>query len=146
MEAGTIERWKRHECRTEQGIFFAAGDVVLLKEAPEGCYESSVRTSIDNLVAASPDDWFFVDPAGEEIIPGYHIVFGGGSWEGEGFVALERKGALVWILHLSDKERFTSVRLEGRHLRAVSGEYPDRFSWVIPLDEPEKLRYKKERV
>jgi hypothetical protein len=72
---------------------------------------------------------------------GFTLFAGSTSWEGEGFIALEQSstGHLLWLLHLSESEKFTEVFINGSTIHAISDEYPSRFEWSIPIHSPEEL-------
>jgi hypothetical protein len=64
------------------------------------------------------------------------------STEGEGFLALYRAGVAVWALILDWSEPFHSIGLDGRVINAVSGDYPSRKRWTIPIADPLSLELK----
>lgn len=134
-------RWGNEECRFEDGVYFADDTVVLLEGSPAAGYRVLGREPLRTLTKADPDGWTGIDRRCAIEHQGVHIVGGGGSWEGEGFLAAvdAATGQLSWLLHLSGSEPFVEVRVDGPVVRAVSGEYPHRIEWTIPLADPPSL-------
>ena len=137
-------RFSEKKCRIEDGIFFPNDEAILLTGDPRNGYTGSKRGAILSLLEKSPDDWaeMYVNPSFLVQQNDLVISGGSGSWEGEGFIAvtLADSGALVWLLHLNESEEFTSVSHESGYILAVSGKYPERYEWKIPLNRPECLR------
>jgi len=65
------------------------------------------------------------------------IRWGGGPWEGEGWIALEdHSGNLIWLLHLEESEPITQARYFPGLIEAVAHEYPTMTFFSIPPDQP----------
>lgn len=65
------------------------------------------------------------------------VRWGGGPWEGEGWIALQDlSGRLVWLLHIEDSEPFTQARFESDIIEAVAYEYPVMTVFQIPVSAP----------
>ena len=132
------QNWKQGKCRIEDGIFFGDDRVILFDDK-----EQSIKT-LDQLVETKPGFWTELDIAAEYQSREYGVqVFaGGGSWEGEGFVAVSQleDEQLLWLIHLSDSEAFISVKIQDDNIYAVSQEYPSHWEWIIPIYHPQKLK------
>lgn len=151
MSLGIIQqKWADDLCRIEDGIFFGNDEVILIDGTPEAGYDFSARTSIERMIADNPDTWCFLY-RGVPAVDEYHgvgIDFGETSWEGEGFVAVvvASTGSLIWLLHLSTSEPFVEAVIDGDNIRAVSGGYPMRYEWSIPLMAPERFEVRCHRA
>lgn len=143
-------KWESQECRSEDGIFFPDDTVILLAGSPSEGYHTSVRQPLHNLTVENPDGWTDtdIDPGCSVNHQSLLIVGGGGSYEGDGFLAVVDASSrrLKWLLHLSGVERFTEVRVDGSLLQAVSEEYPFRHEWTIPLESPHSLISRTRKV
>ncbi len=140
------DRFRAEECRTEQGVFFGDDEVILLGDG-EGRFDAAERRPVTALVDVDPQGWCSLDrhPSCQLLEPELLVVGGGTSWEGEGWLAaIEPAGErLVWLLHLATSELFTSVQRVGGDLVAVSGEYPTRLEWRVPLRSPERATFSR---
>src|SRR5438128_3722290 len=107
-------KWEKEECRFENGIFFPDDTVPLLAGSPSEGYRASVRQPLQALMEANPEGWTYLEPVCSAEDQSLLMVGGGGSYEGDGFVALLNASprTLIWLLHLSGVERFTEVRVE----------------------------------
>lgn len=130
----------RGVCLIANGFVFATGEIVVLtsdaKVSERLTRDANVEralgfASFDTFCSASSDAW--EARAGET------------SREGEGIVALFRSGVAVWALILDWSEPFHSIALDGRTIRAVSGDYPSRMRWTIPIANPLSLELEKAR-
>ena len=135
-------RWENDECRDEDGIFFSDDTMILLAGSPVDGYQTSVRQPLQALTEACPEGWTDIDPACSVESQSLLILGGGGSCEGDGFLAVldAATRALIWLLHLSGVERFIEVRVDASVIFAGSAEYPFRHEWVIPLERPHDLQ------
>jgi hypothetical protein len=125
---------EREECLLANGFVFATGEIVVLtpdaKISKRLMRDASVEqelgfASIAMSCWASSNEW--EARAGET------------SCEGEGIVALLRAGVAVWALILDWSEPFHTIELDGRIIKAVSGDYPSRRRWTIPIADPLSL-------
>jgi hypothetical protein len=134
-------KWDNEECRFEDGIFFPDDTFILLTGSHSQGYQAAVRQPLQFLMEANPDGWTALDPVCSAEYSSMLIVGGGGSHEGDGFLAVVEAATrrLIWLLHLSGVEPFTEVRVDGSLLQAVSEEYPFRYEWTIPLESPHAL-------
>lgn len=135
-----LELWKRRQCPIEDGFFYLDGTYrpIIFRENEISIAESQSALDLSgHSTDCYPNCYLTAD--------GLEILAGSGSWEGEGFIALQRGTAesLVWILHHSKAESFVEVALNDGVLFAVSREYPIRFDWQIPLDRPEETQVLK---
>lgn len=137
-------KWEVHECRSEDGVLYTTDLFVSLTGTPKVGYQPGPTEPLAVLLSRGTGDWIEVDPqcrfqddAGEIVVEA-----GGGSFEGEGFVAVTRLpgNKFVWMLHLSNPEPFTSVTVDGSEVVALAEEYPYRNEFRIPLSEPHRLR------
>jgi hypothetical protein len=128
---------ERDECLLANGFVFANGEIVVLtqdgKVSKRLTRDAAVErqlgfASVTSFCSASSDEW--EAHAGET------------SAEGEGFLALYRAGVAVWALILDWAEPFHSIELDGRVIKAVSGDYPSRKRWTIPIADPLSLQLK----
>lgn len=68
------------------------------------------------------------------------VRWGGGPWEGEGWIALEEaSGDLVWLMHFEDSEAFTKAWFEAGSIKAVACEYPSKTIYTIQATRPDEL-------
>jgi len=100
--------------------------------------------------APLPDDTTFVDLGSYEsgrldFLHGI-VRWGGGPWEGEGWIALEdASGYLVWLLHIEESEPFTQARFESDIIEAVAYEYPVMTVFQIPVLAPHETTATSEK-
>lgn len=137
-------RWQSRQSRYEDGIYFGTGDFVELCGAPGEGYRADVRAPVAMLLQSAPDGWTDLDEICSAQVGDYQLSAGSTSWEGAGFVAVEERsnGRLLWLLHLSNAEEFTEISADGDTIHAVSGGYPVRFEWDIPIHSPESFTTK----
>jgi len=141
---GTIQQnWQEGRIRIEDGIFFGSDECVALVGAPETGYTVGECQSIAPIIAADPESWsdLIETVTARDESRGLSIHAGETSWEGEGFIAVvtASTGQLLWLFHLSASEPFVEVVVGGEVIRAVSGGYPMRYEWTIPIYAPEKF-------
>lgn len=131
---------ERGDCLVANGFVFATGEIVVLtpdaKVGQRLTRDAAVErelgfASFDMFCSASSDAW---EAHGGET-----------SREGEGIVTLFRARIAVWALILDWSEAFHSIALDGRTITAVSGDYPSRTRWTIPLANPLALALEKNR-
>jgi hypothetical protein len=131
---------ERGDCLAANGFVFATGEIVVLtREAKiskrvtrDAALERELGfASITTFCSASSDAW--EAHAGET------------SREGEGVISLFRAGVAVWALILDWSEPFHTLELDGRTIKAVSGDYPSRMWWTIPIANPLSLELRKSR-
>lgn len=134
-------KWKERESRIEEGIFFGTDEFIALHGSPSDGYSAAPRSSIALLLQAQPDDWCVLNEvvACEAHHDDLSILGGATSWEAEGFIAVEQRSQLLWLLHLSESEEFVQLSTDGSTILARSGGYPDCFEWRIPISSPEAL-------
>ena len=135
------EKWDEEQCRFEQGIFFANDEYVGLTRNPDGSFQAGARSSLQSLIDKEPEGWAGLDAACECSNDDYIVVGGGGSYEGEGFVALwdQAQRDLKWLIRLHDIEVVTKVAMEGDVIQAIAKEYPYNNSLTIPIAEPQAV-------
>jgi hypothetical protein len=133
--------WRERRSRYEDGIYFAGDDFVELRGTPGDGYRAEEPAPVAVLLQSEPDGWTHLAELCSVRAGDFTVFAGSTSWEGAGFVALERRssGRLVWLLHLSGSEPFVEVSCDGSAVRAVSEEYPFRSGWHIPIRSPESL-------
>lgn len=133
--------WRERECRYEDGIYFGTDEFVELRGAPNAEFYTKARASIATLLDSDPNGWTHCDELCSTSSGEFLIFAGETSWEGAGFVAVEQRVSqrLVWLLHLSNAEKFTEVTFEGPIVRAISEEHPFRYEWRIPIESPHCL-------
>ena len=142
---GTIQqKWQGDQSRIEDGIFFGSDECVALVGAPDTGYTIGTRQPVAAVIASAPDDgWCYLveTVTARDERGGLSIHAGETSWEGEGFIAVvvTSTGQLLWLFHLSASEPFVKVVADGEVIRAVSGGYPMRYEWSIPIQVPEKF-------
>ncbi len=122
---------------------------------PYGIYHGSnvyraIRGDLPDIVVSEPlqlPPTFLVERGEASISSSFHLtegdyaIHGGGtSWEGDGYLALERCGALVWLVHLPQSEEFVSAEFTADDVVAKSFTYPRGFRVEIPITDPHKLR------
>ena len=142
------DKWHSWECRDEDGVFFPNDEYIGLSFDAAGLTHTTARVPVETLIDKTPDGWTDIDAACECSNDQYTVMGGGGSWEGEGWVALVEKEnrELKWLLHLSDSEAITELTLEGEVVRAVATYYPFRSILKIPITRPETLSIIREII
>lgn len=137
-----IERWSAGQFRIEAGIFFADDRVVLLEGDPGAGYREAGRASLHDLAKEKPDDWAELELCCSAANDRVRVSAGGGSWEGEGYVALFdiASSRLSWLLHLDSSEVFTEIVLREAEVIVMSEDYPIAAVWRIPLADPVDLQ------
>lgn len=141
------DKWRNWECRIEDGVFFSNDEYIGLSFDAVGLTHATARVPIQTLIDEEPDGWADIDAACECSNDQYTVMGGGGSWEGEGWVAVVEKAnhQLKWLLHLSDSEAVTELAIEGETVKAVATEYPFRSTLKIPMTKPEALSMIREQ-
>jgi len=137
-------KWEDRECRSEDGVLFASDQFVSLTGSPSDGYQTGSPEPLAALMSRGSGQWTEVDPLCryQDYASGVVVEAGGGSWEGEGFVAVISllSGELVWVLHLSESEPFTAVNVNEGEVVALAEGYPFRNEYRIPLREPHRLQ------
>jgi hypothetical protein len=143
-------QWQKKKSRVEDGIFFGTDDYIPLEGAPETGYTPGERRPIADIIAPSPDRWGEVVETVVARNEQRNLTIHGGetSWEGEGFLAVvsASTGQLLWLLHLSTSEPFVEVKTDDDFIYAVSGGYPMRYEWWIPIHAPETFTVETRRA
>lgn len=129
---------ERDECLLANGFVFATGEIVVL--TPDAKISKRMTRDADverqlGFASVAPFCWASSDE--------WEARAGETSAEGEGFLALYRAGVAIWALILDWSEPFQSIELDGRAIKAVSGDYPSRTRWTIPIANPLSLELKK---
>lgn len=134
-----VTNWNDRTTRMEDGIYFPNDEFIELCGTPEEGYETDMPSSIAPLLETDPEGWINLEE--RCLIEHEDLSISGGatSWEGAGFIAVEREGELLWILQVADSEPFVEVTCDGTFIRAISEEHPTRYDWRIPIDAPEAL-------
>jgi hypothetical protein len=134
-------KWNEEECREEDGVFFPNDEYIPITRKADGEFHAGVRQSVQSIVDEEPDSWADVYAACEHSNDEYTVIGGGGSWEGEGFVALVQKSnrELSWILHLQNIENVTEIVIEGEIIKATAVYYPHHNVLTIPISEPQAI-------
>lgn len=84
--------------------------------------------------------------SGNMACPHGTIRWGGGPWEGEGWISLEDSaGDLTWILHIEDCEPITQARFEIGFIETVAYAYPQMAVFLIPIFSPHEASMSTER-
>jgi hypothetical protein len=136
-------KWKEEQCPNEYGIFFSNDECILLEGEPKDGYTPSIRSSVSSLIESKGDYWIhlYANPDCYIEDNGFIVLGGETSWEADGFIAVLEgtSGNLIWVMHLLESEKFMEVSLDGENILALSAEYPESFSWKIPLNNPQML-------
>lgn len=129
---------ERDECLIANGFVFATGELVVLtldaKVSKRLTRSADVEREL-GFASVTPFCWATSDA--------WEVRAGEASKEGEGFIALLRSGVAVWALILDWSGPFCSIELDGRIITAVSGDYPSRMRWRIPITDPLSLELKR---
>jgi hypothetical protein len=137
------QKWQKEQSRIEDGIFFGSDEWVALVGAPDAGYTIGTRQPVAGVIASAPDGWcdLVETVTARDERGGLSIHAGETSWEGEGFIAVvaTSTGQLRWLFHCSASESFVEVVADGEVIRAVSGGYPMRYEWSIPIHAPERF-------
>jgi hypothetical protein len=130
----------RGECLIANGFVFATGEIVVLTPDAKISKRLTRDTDLERELGFASFDTFCSASSGA-----WEARAGETSREGEGFLALFRAGVAIWALILDWSEPFHSIALDGRTIRAVSGDYPTRTRWTIPITNPLTLEHEKNR-
>ena len=144
---GTIQqKWQDEQVPAVDGIFFGSDEFIPLDGAADSGYTVGVRQPVATIVLR----WAMVVEAVRVSDEGRDLRVHGGEtpWEGSGFIAavMASTGHLRWLFQLSASEAFVEVETDGVVVRAVSGGYPVRYQWSIPIHEPEKFTVERIRA
>lgn len=133
------EKWNDEQCRFEDGIFFVNDEYIALTYNPDGSFQTGARLSVQGLIQNEPDGWANLDAACDYSNGEYIVIGGGGSYEGEGFIALLGSASrdLKWLLHLENIEVVTEIVIEEGVIIATAMEYPHYNTLTIPIAEPQ---------
>jgi hypothetical protein len=76
------------------------------------------------------------------------LVGGGGSWEGEGFLALVdgTTRETHWLLYAGEGEEFVEAFQRAGVVYAVSGGYPLRIEWEIRGGNPPSAMFERKNA
>ncbi len=135
-------------CPIYEGIYKGDGSVFPAKRTSEGTviFESKVdHTQIEQ----STNDYTTLQVNRTIKTEDYKLLYGGGSWESEGFIAIFTPNEqLIWLLYLENNEEFLEAIIKTNAIIAKSGSYPDLYLYNIPIDAPEKMNivYRKENA
>ena len=135
------EKWRAGRCRIEDGIYFGTDEFAALDGRPGSGYQVSKRKPVASLIEERPDYWCqFNELVDLSIEDGrLQVQAGETSWDGDGVIYLVdvQEQRLVWLIHLSGSEPFVEVRSDDTHIFAASSQYPVRYEWRIPINNPE---------
>jgi len=136
------DKWNEGQCRNEDGIFFANDEYIPLFWTASGV-EVGERQTIQNIVHEHSDGLCNFYANCECSNEAYLALGGGGSWEGEGFVALIEKmnHKLMWILHLQDLEDVDEIVIEGEFIKATATVYPRHNTLTISITQPQTVLF-----
>ena len=143
---GTIQqKWQDEQIPAEDGIFFSSDEFIPLDGAADTGYTVGRRQPLVTLVPSWAKVYETVRVSDESRDLRVHV--GETPWEGSGFVAaiVASTGQLRWLFQLSASEAFVKVETDGVLVRAVSGGYPMRYQWSIPIHESEKFTVESSR-
>jgi hypothetical protein len=133
-----VARWRKLQCRHENGVFFADDTYVpislrLRASIEHGGFHPRPRCAIKD--AESDDGWKDVShQEGGVLTHGkWRLRWGGKNWTGGGWLALEdSSGDLVWLFHTLAIEEIQQARLEGITVVASAPRYfPHEFRMDI---------------
>ncbi|WNZ55248.1 hypothetical protein QT397_20645 [Microbulbifer sp. MKSA007] len=129
-------------CRVESGIFFTTDQCHRIYfDSKRGYYPGNLE-ALSSLVTENGEDWWFTTIAQEEARKGEFVaIVGGGSYEGEGFVALKKGTKLQWIIHLESSEVFTEVEIEKDVVIAYANNFPHKNTLTVPIDSPKEFTF-----
>lgn len=141
MKRSLSALWSAGEGPTDTGIFFPDDTWSAMIVSNDGTLRVRDRLCLNSDFSTSQ----YGEYENGRLVEGEDVVrWGGGSWEGEGWVSLERTdGTLVWLIHLEMSEAFTQARLYDGIVEAVAYEYPFTNTFVIPKGRPEMLVFEK---
>jgi hypothetical protein len=135
----------RQTCPAFDGIYFPEDDSVIpIEGSPGAGYTSGERRPIDEVVPLDRLDWSpdleAVDSCRFET-PELLVVGGGGTYEGEGFLAAFSKPSLtaLWLLYSQSTESFRRVASAGDDLVAISADPPYLYEWRLSLRAPASI-------
>ena len=134
-----LDKWKVGQCRIENGIFFPNDEYIPLSNKVDDAISIGTRTPIQTLIDENPNYWANCDIACEYFTEEHIAIGGGGSWEGEGFVALIDNASqdIQWILQSEDIEIVEKIVIEQGIIKASALECGYRISITIPVTNPE---------
>ncbi len=139
---------KYHEgyCRVESGIFLSNDQTYRIYFAPKRGYYADNEEPLSALVAENGEQWWFETEARNKIKVGdLNAIVGGGPYEGEGFVALTKRGKLQWIIHFESSEVFTEVEIANDFVIARANDYPHKNTLTVRIESPKEFTF-SERI
>jgi len=129
------QRWKEDAGPIISGLFYAGGSyrtAILDRENTRIVFSDILQQSTDLQFA----DYGEYEVGSFTCSHGV-LRWGGGSWEGGGWISLDDQDKnLIWLMHFEDSEPFTQARVSGDNIEAVAYEYPLMVSLTIPVLEP----------
>ena len=139
--------WKKGKSRIDQGVLYSDGTYFPVYNSSISGYEIGAITSIAPSLVQEPGGWFYYNISSRRRIENTLLVAGGGSYEGEGFVALLGENeSLLWVLHLEGCEPLEiETCFENEALVFGSNGY-EKNTLIVPYANPEKFTYKQERM
>ncbi|MEO6326317.1 MAG: hypothetical protein ABIT01_15090 [Thermoanaerobaculia bacterium] len=136
----------RPTCPAFDGIYFPEDhSVISIEGSPGAGYTSGERKPIDEVVPVDCLDWSpdleALDTCRFETTE-ILVVGGGGTYEGEGFLAAFAKPSLepLWLLYSQSAESFRRVAAINQELVAISADPPYLYEWRLSLKDPTSLQ------
>lgn len=133
-------------CPAFDGIYFPEdGSVIPIEGSPGEGYRIRRRQPIGGVVPLDRLDWSpdleALDTCRFETAE-FLVLGGGGSYEGEGFLAAFGKPSLepLWLLYSESAETFRRVASSGPELVAISADPPYLYEWRLSLRDPASLQ------
>lgn len=132
-------------CPAFDGIYFPGDQTVIpIEGSPAAGYTLGTRQPIDAVVPPDRLDWSPDLEASDGCrleTADVLVVGGGGTYEGEGFLAAFSKPAMegLWLLYSESSETFRKVALSDQDLVAISADPPYLYEWRLPLRRPTSL-------
>lgn len=137
-----VARWRKLQCRHENGVFFADDTFCPLSFSfcstiERGGFNPKPRRAINEV--SSDLGWKDLSNQENGLLAqdGRRLRWGGRNWTGAGWLALEDStGDLVWLFHTLAIEEFQLARLDGITVVASAPRYfPHEFR--IDITSPE---------
>ncbi|MBU1537173.1 hypothetical protein KKF84_17790 [Myxococcota bacterium] len=134
------DNFNKGRCRIENGIFFANDEYIEILST-RGVYLCANSGKVKYLMRQDKAAWFDLTELHRAREGDLSVVCGGGSYEGEGFVALTQGEDLLWILHLEDSEEFTAVTISNGVITATANVYPHHHVLQLTARNPRDFTF-----
>lgn len=138
------QRWENEQCYYVMGFAYPDGTFIAVTEKNAG---ELLFTTKHLDFEKEQVNWTNATTVCKAVSNEY-IVYGGETgYEGYGFIAVELKHdhKLLWTF-FHTHEAVVDITINNARIQCTSGEYPTRYHWSIPINDPTHTHYTEEAL